>query len=444
MSFIDEVKQHKYVGMPFHAVGFPQPVYSHLMVSDDGVNWDDLRQYNFGWRDTDIAYINGEFWTCTGTYVNHTTDFDNFTQVQCPNMGLKNLWASEFFQDNNEDWWFVYCGSETDVDYSEYKLYASRMYPEKYQIDGVRNDIQLNAAGGYIDPNINYINGYYYLWCSKTSTPTQELHLFRSTSILGPYDEVQTNIMSLTNSTGFTWNEAPEMLQINGVYYLYSDPWNKGENESDRDVYRCESADLVTWSNMKPLESDCTMRHFTPLYIGDIKFDTAQPERPSTPSTPNTPGTSTPSTPSVPNTPPTSDSANQGNQVQTSVINLWNGDVNTFYQTNRNNYIGVNNFISEMNNSGNPFVEQITIRLDDSNKQEINRSAYLQFINNADTLIKWLPEMVEEYRLTDYDFTCTPPKTPEDIYFNQTKVNEFWTWVKTCIDWIVGQIKQVS
>ena len=108
--------------MPFHAVGFPQPVYSHLMGSNDGVNWDDLQSYNFGWRDTDIAYINGEFWTCTGTYVNHTSDFENFTQINCPSMGLKNLWASEFFQAPDGQWYFVYCGSVTDVDYSQYKL----------------------------------------------------------------------------------------------------------------------------------------------------------------------------------------------------------------------------------------------------------------------------------------------------------------------------------
>ena len=52
-----DFKRYKYIGMPFHAVGFPQPVYSHLMGSNDGVNWDDLKAYDFGWRDTDIAYI---------------------------------------------------------------------------------------------------------------------------------------------------------------------------------------------------------------------------------------------------------------------------------------------------------------------------------------------------------------------------------------------------
>lgn len=437
MTLIQDVIHHKYVGMPFHAVGFPQPVYSHLMVSDDGINWSDLKSYDFGWRDASMAYINGEFWICTGTYVNRTTDFEHFTQISCPNMGLKNLWASEFYQDNNGDWWFVYCGSETDVDYSEYKLYASRMYPERYQIDGVRHDIELNTAGGYIDLNINYINGSYYLWCSKTNTPTQELHLFKSDNVLGPYDEVQTNIMSLTNSTGFTWNEAPEMLVIDGKYYLYSDPWNRGESESDRNIYRCESTDLTTWTNMKPLSADCTTRHFTPLYIANDDFSSF--ETSSQPSTPNNPDI--PTTPSKPVTPPANENQDSNN---TSVINLWNGDVNTFYQTNRNNYICVNNFIDNMNSSNNPLVETITIRLDDSNKLEINRGAYSQFVKNAQILIRWLPDLVEEYRLTDYDFTCVPPKVPEDVFFNENTVNAFWNWVKRCLDWVVGQIKQTS
>ena len=36
-----DFKKYKYIGMPFHAEGFPQPVYSHLMGSNDGVNWAD-------------------------------------------------------------------------------------------------------------------------------------------------------------------------------------------------------------------------------------------------------------------------------------------------------------------------------------------------------------------------------------------------------------------
>lgn len=389
--------------MPFHAVGFPQPVYSHLMGSNDGVNWDDLKAYDFGWRDTDIAYINGEFWTCTGTNVNHTSDFENFTQISCPNMSLKNLWASEFFQDNDGQWWLIYCGSVSDVDYSQFKLYASKIYPENHQIDDTRMDITLNASGGYIDPNINYTNGKYYLWCSKTNTPTQELHLFTSDSILGPYDEVQTNIMNLVNETGYTWDEAPEMLQVDGKYYLYSDPWNKGESESDRNIYRCESTDLMNWSNMQRCNADCTMRHFTPLDIEGLFKDDSN----------------------------------------VLMINLWNGDVNTFLKNNLNNYLAINEFISDWNKSDNVMLEPIEFTLDATEYSEINRDAYDEFIKNADILIRELPKLVESYRFTDFDYVCAPPNVPKELNFDMNDINTFWKWVNDTINWIENQIKQV-
>lgn len=398
-----DFKRYKYIGMPFHAVGFPQPVYSHLMGSNDGVNWDDLKAYDFGWRDTDIAYINGEFWTCTGTNVNHTSDFENFTQISCPNMGLKNLWASEFFQDNDGQWWLIYCGSVSDVDYSQFKLYASKIYPENHQIDDTRMDITLNASGGYIDPNINYTNGKYYLWCSKTNTSTQELHLFTSDSILGPYDEVQTNIMNLVNETGYTWDEAPEMLQVDGKYYLYSDPWNKGESESDRNIYRCESTDLMNWSNMQRCNADCTMRHFTPLDIEELFKDDSN----------------------------------------VLMINLWNGDVNTFLKNNLNNYLAINKFISDWNKSDNVMLEPIEFTLDATEYSEINRDAYDQFIKNADILIRELPKLVESYRFADFDYVCAPPNVPKELNFDMNDINTFWKWVNGTINWIENQIKQV-
>ena len=398
-----DFKKYKYIGMPFHAVGFPQPVYSHLVASNDGVNWTDLKAYNFGWRDTDIAYINGEFWTCTGTNVNHTSDFENFTQISCPNMGLKNLWASEFFQDNDGQWWLIYCGSVSDVDYSQFKLYASKIYPENHQIDDTRMDITLNASGGYIDPNINYTNGKYYLWCSKTNTPTQELHLFTSDSILGPYDEVQTNIMNLVNETGYTWDEAPEMLQVDGKYYLYSDPWNKGESESDRNIYRCESTDLMNWSNMQRCNADCTMRHFTPLDIEGLFKDDSN----------------------------------------VLMINLWSGDVNSFLKNNHNNYLAINKFISDWNKSDNVMLEPIEFTLDATEYSEINRDAYDQFIKNADILIRELPKLVESYRFTDFDYVCAPPNVPKELNFVMWDINTFWKWVNDTINWIENQIKQV-
>lgn len=408
-------KDYKYIGMPFHAVGFPQPVYSHLMGSNDGVNWDDLKSYDFGWRDTDIAYINGEFWTCTGTCVNHTKDFETFTQVNCPNMGLKNLWASEFFQDNSGQWWFIYCGSETDVDYSEFKLYASKMYPEKYQIDSSRMDIILKAGGGYIDPNINYINGSYYLWCSKTSTPTQELHLFKSSNVLGPYDEVQTNIKELINNAGFTWDEAPEMLKVGGKYYLYSDPWNHGDDESKRNVYRAESDDLVTWTNMQRCNADVTMRHFTPLYIGANE----------------------------------SGSNNNAPQGPISIdIELWDGNPGTLNQTNQDNFTVIQKLIDRINQLAqtNPLFSEYNVSFDLQLLPLLNRNARVQFLNNANLLDKLMPTLMEDILLMAgiIDYEYKKPVIPTILYFDKTMWNNYWQAVADDLNLITNAINQIT
>lgn len=408
-----DFQKYKYIGMPFHAVGFPQPVYSHLMGSNDGVNWDDLKSYDFGWRDTDIAYINGEYWTCTGTYVNRTTDFEHFTQVQCPNMGLKNLWASEFFQDTGGQWWFVYCGSETDVDYSEFKLYASKIYPEKYQIDAVRHDINLNAGGGYIDPNINYVNGSYYLWCSKTSTPTQELHLFKSSNVLGPYIEIYTNIKSLVNQTGYTWDEAPEMLCENEKYYLYSDPWNKGESESDRDIYRCESTDLINWSNMQKCNADVTMRHFTPLYIGTSE----------------------------------SDSNNAPKESISIDIEMWDGNPGTLETTNQHNFTVIQGLVDHINqlSQTNPLFSEYNVIFDLQLLPLLNRNARVQFLSNANKLEKLMPELMEDVLLIAgiINYEYKKPVIPTVLYFDKAMWNNYWQAVADDLVLVVNAINQI-
>lgn len=411
-----DFQKYKYIGMPFHAVGFPQPVYSHLMGSNDGVNWDDLKSYDFGWRDTDIAYINGEYWTCTGTYVNRTTDFEHFTQIQCPNMGLKNLWASEFFKDNSGQWWFIYCGSETDVDYSEFKLYASKMYPEKHQIDSARMDIVLNAGGGYIDPNINYINGSYYLWCSKTSTPTQELHLFKSSNVLGPYDEVQTNIKELINNAGFTWDEAPEMLKVGGKYYLYSDPWNHGQDESTRDIYRAESTDLINWSNLKRCNADVTMRHFTPLYIGTSENDVSN---------------------------------NNTSQGPISIdIEMWDGNPGTLETTNQHNFATIQSLVDRINqlSQTNPLFSEYNVIFDLQLLPLLNRNARVQFLSNANKLEKLMPELMEDVLLIAgiIDYEYKKPVIPTVLYFDKTMWNNYWQAVADDLGLVVKAINKLT
>lgn len=310
-------------------------------------------------------------------------------------------------------------------------------------------DITLNADGGYIDPNINYINGKYYLWCSKTSTSTQELHLFRSDSILGPYDEVQTNIMNLVNKTGYTWDEAPEMLQADGKYYLYSDPWNKGELESDRDIYRCESTDLMTWSNMQKCNADCTMRHFTPLDIQGLfstnNGDSNNNDNPIVP-TPTPQPESKPQPDPEPSKP--SDSNDSPHVVVSDTITLWDGNPGTLNTTNQANFTTIQKLIDHINQLAqtNPLFSEYNISFDLQLLPLLNRNARVQFLNNANLLDKLMPTLMEDILLMAgiIDYEYKKPVIPTALYFDKTLWNNYWQAIADDLNLITKAINQIT
>ena len=64
-------------------------------------------------------------------------------------------------------------------------------------------------------------------------------------------------------------------------------------------------------------------------------------------------------------------------------ISLWNGNVNDWYNTNLSNYNFINNFIQQLNNSGNGLIEPIQWKLDTTQYDIVNRNAYNQFIQNT-------------------------------------------------------------
>lgn len=220
MSLISDIKNYKYIGMPFHAEGFPGPVYSHLMASQDGLNWDDLKTYNFGWRDVDLHYINGKFYALTRQWIDISDDLENFKTVSF-NSGLKNCWASELAQDKDGNWWIFYSGGG-DVEYCYFDIYA-RTFDLNTNTVGELQKVNFTDKHGRIDPNMHYLNGKYYLWVSISDYP-QKLQLYEADNVLGPYSPVTTNINDRRQELGYTWNEAPEMVIVGNKYYLYSDP----------------------------------------------------------------------------------------------------------------------------------------------------------------------------------------------------------------------------
>ena len=122
-------------------------------------------------------------------------------------------------------------------------------------------------------------------------------------------------------------------------------------------------------------------------------------------------------------------------------IQLWDGNVNDFYNTNLNNYQFINNFIQRLNNSGNDLIEPIQWKLDTTQYDMVNRNAYNQFIQNATILQNNLGKLVENVRMTDYDYQIPVINVPKDTNFSEQDINEFWNTINNIMNWITGQLK---
>lgn len=409
-------RDYKYVGMPFHAEGFPGPVYSHLMGSQDGLNWDDLKTYNFGWRDVDLHVINGKFYAITGSWINISDDLENFTTVSFDS-GLKNCWASELTQDKDGNWWIFYSGGG-DVEYCYFDIYA-RTFDPKTNTVGDLQKVNFSDKHGRIDPNMHYLNGKYYLWVSISDYP-QKLQLYEADDALGTYTPVKTNINDRRQQLGFTWNEAPEMLIDNGKYYLYCDPWNAHQtSESDRDIYRSESTDMINWSEFERCNADCTIRHFTPLII--------TPYLDQIPDNTNI----TITHPEIPN-------------LDSSKINLWSGNPSTLYRTNMSNFEYIQSWIKTWNNSKNDNLVHIETELDLTKLEFNNRKAYSQFIDNTNKINRLLTKLIEIYDFTGNEYQLNIPDVSDTIIFDKDTINTYWSAVQNGIDHINEELKYLG
>lgn len=410
MALIDDLKKYKYIGMPFHSPSWPTPTYSHLVASDDGFNWVNLKDYNFGWRDADVHYIDGVWWVCYTTAVCYTTDFETFTNIEFPHPQFKSVWAPEFFQDKDGQWYLIYNGGNGSDD--DWHIYMNKFYPEEKRLDATPLSVQINENVNWIDANLNYIDGYYYLWaCYSTEFP-HELRLYKSSSLLGTYNRINTNITERVKEAGMVIDEAPEMMRKDGRYILYSDPYYHGLPELDRCVQYSISSDMVNWSSLTKVT--CTggynPRHFTPYYIGDIDFD--------------------------------------GNSVPDNLhqidLESWGGDVNLYYQTNLDNFVLIQNFIESWNAQSNTdyIYEPINVNLDTTDYGDINRCVYRQFIDNFNKINKFLPELCNDYILDDFEIVT--PDIPATVNFDKDAINNYWTAVQNNVNHLIEQVEAQS
>lgn len=405
MSLIDEVNKYQYIGLPFEAFGFPGPIKQRLVGSNDGLNWDTLKSYGFGWRDIDMIKIGDRYFICaTDDCVYYTYDFETFTNVPVKS-GYKMSWAPEWFKDTDGTIYMFYAGGNSTSTF--FKMFYRSFDPNTLTWG---NPIPVSFEddnSSRIDANVHYINGKYYMWIANQQS--HDVELYKADKINGVYHKINTNMHDRTIEAGFNRNEAPEMIKDGNKYYLYTDPWTDGvTDEHDRMLYRCESTDLVNWSTMEKCNCSFGMRHFTPFFKSSDN-----------------------------------NSNNNTNNINNINLDTWNGNPSTFYSTNLGNFKAINDFIDTWNTASNTndYLTPISIELDTTDYTDTNRNAYNQFLENAKKINSFLGSYIDMYRLTDFDYIYNDVSIPKNTEFNRVAINEYWTTLNNHLNFLIDQVQ---
>lgn len=268
LTLKQQVENNKYVYIGFNPAG--EEVQDNtpkdplvLSVSNDAINWTKIKEYSDIYlRDADMVKIDGYYWIIGTLKLFRTVDFVNFdsyslsdTLNTASNGKYHNIWAPEFVQDHTDNsWHIVYSANDGNRG-----IYFADFNPSTGEITNCFQECDVDCQNS-IDPNINYIDGTYYLWLSSA-------RLFTSNSLKGHYTAMPTDIIEDTNAK---WYEAPEMLITDNYAYLYQDKIDShvaGVADSGYMVARTARKDnLAHWSEEKLVNSSINMRHGNFLY----------------------------------------------------------------------------------------------------------------------------------------------------------------------------------
>ena len=259
-----------------------------LMVTFDGVTFNEIDKLNLKGWDYCIAYNNGFYYLCydfmsddfvssnypyfTGANkigILKTKDFVSYDKIdiQLPSF-FKQTWGPEIiFKDNNLHMFFSGCNlTDTSVDCDGVTQYIKNTYYTVSNDDGITwsNPVKINLYnennviddGNKIDPSIIEKNGKYYLFLKNENL--KYIEQYESNTIDGDY-----KLINILNDRYFV--EAPSVCYFNGLYYLYCDMYATGKY-----IYYT-STDLKNWSksNILSVADNTVMRHFTPCKVYD-------------------------------------------------------------------------------------------------------------------------------------------------------------------------------
>lgn len=263
MSTLDEALKYKYMAMTFEEVQYPSPVYSHLIASNDGISWVDLKKYDFGWRDPSLMQVGDVYYIAVGNVIESTTDFDNFKMdiTQTSDSSYAH-WASELFKDDQNNIRMVSAVSLTPDDPTSFSLRYYNFDGQTGILDSSTHELKGDwEVGSPIDPNITYYDGIYHLFVSESD---KRIHYYTASNLTDIFEPQVTNLLAIQDMS----DEAPELLLMRDHALLYSDPWIA---EASRFIHYSSASlsDLNNWAPLAPLTGlSFKARHMGVLVTG--------------------------------------------------------------------------------------------------------------------------------------------------------------------------------
>lgn len=264
---LEQLKDYRYIAFTFDEIEWPTNVVNYLVASNDGINWTQIKKYpELAWRDPSIYKAGDVFYIAYTGGLAMTTDWVTITKLGTPlEKGNQWTWAPEFFE-SAEGVKLVYSRTQTAGNDQTFKLFMADFNTGTGAVTNLDQAVNVELSqGSPIDPNINYVNGTYYLWVREKDL---KLRLYSAKSVRGTYKEITTNLSAVQ---GYTMNEAPEMLKIGDKWFLYSDPWSSAGVRYESYV---TSTDMKTWSTYSKVKGlNFSPRHWGVLDLGATDVD---------------------------------------------------------------------------------------------------------------------------------------------------------------------------
>ncbi|KAF0415085.1 hypothetical protein [Pediococcus pentosaceus] len=271
MTVLNLAKDYKYIAMTFDEVKYPTPVNSHLIGSNDGIKWKEIKKYDFGWRDPSIIQIDNVYYIAVGEKINRTEDFNSFDNdvITLPDSDYAH-WASEFFRDKDGN---VKIVSAINKDATNPDGFSLRSYNIDFKALTVTIDHDIKGnweVGSPIDPNITVVNDQLVLFVSESD---KRIHQYTANDLDDTFEPVKSN---LVKAQGDTSNEAPELLLLRDKAILYCDPWF---DEAHRQLhYMTADLSMDNWSTPAAITGlDYRPRHFGIIETGEDPLNQGRP-----------------------------------------------------------------------------------------------------------------------------------------------------------------------